>query len=201
MAIFIIIAVLLIISVIVSYNGLVKARNLTEEAESQIGVQLTRRADLIPNLVNTVKGYAKHEHDTFMDAIKARGIANGQTKDQPSLDDLEKLSNQMGDKKESILNRFKANQQATTALTNLFAVSESYPELKANQNFAKLQEELTTTENKVAASRTNYNRVIRDFNNKVETFPNNIFAKMFNFHRKEQLPTEERVKTVPNVEF
>lgn len=198
MMIALIIIVVLVILIAGLYNGLVKARNLTDEAESQIGVQLKRRADLIPNLVNTVKGYAKHEHDTLMDAIQARGVANGQAN---PLDDLEKQASVMGDESQSIATRAKADAQASSVLGHLFAVSESYPDLKAVQNFSQLQEELTSTENRVAASRTNYNRTIRDYNNKVEVFPTNIFAGMFHFTKKEQLPVEEATKTAPEVKF
>lgn len=198
MIIALIVIIILVVLIAGLYNGLVKARNLTDEAESQIGVQLKRRADLIPNLVNTVKGYAKHEHDTLMDAIQARGVANGQAN---PLDDLEKQASVMGDESQSIATRAKADAQASSVLGHLFAVSESYPDLKAAQNFSQLQEELTSTENRVAASRTNYNRTIRDYNNKVEVFPTNIFAGMFHFTKKEQLPVEEATKTAPEVKF
>lgn len=198
MIIALIIIVVLVLLIAGLYNGLVKARNLTEEAESQIGVQLKRRADLIPNLVNTVKGYAKHEHDTLMDAIAARGVANGQAN---PLADLEKQASVMGDENQTIAARAQADVQASSVLGHLFAVSESYPDLKASQNFSQLQEELTSTENRVAASRTNYNRTIRDYNNKVEVFPTNIFAGMFHFTKKEQLPVEEATKTAPEVKF
>lgn len=198
MIIALIIIVVLVLLIAGLYNGLVKARNLTEEAESQIGVQLKRRADLIPNLVNTVKGYAKHEHDTLMDAIQARGVANGQAN---PLADLEKQASVMGDENQTIAARAQADAQASSVLGHLFAVSESYPDLKASQNFSQLQEELTSTENRVAASRTNYNRTIRDYNNKVEVFPTNIFAGMFHFTKKEQLPVEEATKTAPEVKF
>ncbi|KRM13754.1 LemA family protein [Lapidilactobacillus concavus DSM 17758] len=196
----IIVVVILAIIIAALYNGMVKARNLTDEAESQIGVQLKRRADLIPNLVNTVKGYAKHEHDTLMDAIQARGVANGQSQADP-LSDLQKQADVMGDDRQPIAKRAQADSQATQVLGHLFAVSENYPNLKAAQNFSQLQEELTTTENRVAASRTNYNRTIRDYNNKIEVFPTNIFAGMFHFTKKEQLPIEESTKTAPEVKF
>lgn len=183
---------------IVIYNGMVGARNTVDEAESQIGVQLKRRADLIPNLVSTVKGYAKHEHDTFMDTVSARNEGhNGGA----SLDDIQAAASVMGNDKANLVDRVKANDVANAGLGQIYAVAENYPNLQASTNFSQLQEELTTTENRVAASRTNFNRVVRDYNTRIQSFPANLFAGMFHFTKRDQLPTDPATETVPEVKF
>lgn len=177
----IIIAVIVIIVLftIVSYNGLVKYRNWVQEAWSQIDVQLRRRHDLIPNLVNTVKGYAKHEKETLEKVIQARNkLVDGTPQE-----------------------RIDADNQIQSALKSIFALSESYPDLKANQNFLNLQEELTTTENKIGYSRQLYNKTVADYNIKRESFPTNMLAGMFNFHREDQLSIPEAEREVPDVSF
>src|SRR5690625_2441604 len=173
------IVVILGIFLITSYNSLVKYRNWVEESWSQIDVQLKRRHDLIPNLVNTVKGYAKHEKETLEKVIQARNQLISGTPQE----------------------RIDADNQIQRALKSIFALSESYPDLKANQNFLNLQEELTTTENKVAYSRQLYNKTVADYNIKRETFPTNIVAGMFNFQKKELLTIPEADREVPTVEF
>src|SRR6056297_1020943 len=150
----------IVIALIVMYNGLIRLRNRVQEAWSDIDVQLKRRADLIPNLVNTVKGYAKHEKTLLENITKARSQLM-----------------QAGNVKE----KAKANNMLSDTLKSLFAVSENYPDLKANQNFLQLQEELTDTENKIQASRRFYNGNVRDFNTKIQTFPNNIVAGALGF--------------------
>lgn len=170
---------LIILYVIMVYNSLVKLRNWVKEAFSQIDVQLKRRHDLIPNLVETVKGYAKHEQETLDQVIQARNqLLNG-----------------------SLQERIDADNQIQTALKSIFALSEAYPDLKANQNFLQLQEELTTTENKVSYSRQLYNKTVAEYNIKRESFPSNLIANMFGFRAEELLtiPTEER--EVPTVKF
>lgn len=162
-----------------TYNSLIKLRNWVQESWSQIDVQLKRRHDLIPNLVNTVKGYAKHEQDTLEKVIQARNQLISGTPQE----------------------RIEADNQIQGALKSIFALSESYPDLKANQNFLNLQEELTTTENKVAYSRQLYNKTVADYNIKRETFPTNIVAGMFNFQKKELLTIPEADREVPTVEF
>lgn len=177
----IIIAIVVIIAifVMVSYNGLVKYRNWVDESWSQIDVQLKRRHDLIPNLVNTVKGYAKHEQETLDRVVQARSqLVNGTPQE-----------------------RIEADNQMQGALKSIFALSESYPDLKANQNFLNLQEELSTTENKVAYSRQLYNKTVADYNIKRESFPTNMLAGMFNFNKKEQLTIPEADREVPDVTF
>ncbi|CAM3118866.1 LemA protein [Sporolactobacillus spathodeae] len=173
------IAVVLVLFAIFSYNGLVKYRNWVQESFSQIDVQLQRRHDLIPNLVETVKGYAKHEKETLTQVIEKRNqLVSG-----------------------SPQQRIDADNQIESALRSLFALAESYPDLKANQNFLSLQEELTTTENKVAYSRQLYNKTVKDYNIKRESFPSNIIAKLFGFKREELLTIPEANREAPKVTF
>lgn len=146
------------------YNGLVTMRNRVEEAWSDIDVQLKRRYDLIPNLVSTVKGYAAHEKETLQNVTEARSQAM---------------------QAESPHDKAQAENFLSDTLKSLFAVSEAYPDLKANQNFLELQRELTDTENKVQASRRFYNGNVRDYNTKIETVPTNIVANTFNFTQRE----------------
>ena len=162
-------AVLLICGLIVMglYNGLVSRRNETKNAWSQIDVQLKRRYDLIPNLVETVKGYMKHERETLESVIKARQQAV----------DLQNAGN--------IGELMKADGALTQSLGRLFAVAEGYPDLKANQNMLSLQEELTSTENRVGFSRQAYNDAVMKMNNGIEQFPSNIIAGMFSFKQGE----------------
>ncbi|WP_010631805.1 LemA family protein [Sporolactobacillus vineae] len=181
MTLIIVIAVIAIIVIffIVSYNGLVKYRNWVQESFSQIDVQLKRRHDLIPNLVETVKGYAKHEKETLSQVIEARNRLVSGTPQQ----------------------RIEADNQIEGALRSIFALAESYPDLKANQNFLSLQEELATTENKVAYSRQLYNKTVKDYNIKRESFPTNLIAGLFGFKREELLTIPETDREVPKVTF
>jgi len=151
--------------VIGAYNGLVRLRNEVKNAWSQIDVQLKRRYDLIPNLVETVKGYMTHERETLEAVVKAR----------------QQAINVSG----SIEDRAKVENALSQTLRQLFAVAEAYPDLKANQNFLALQEELTSTENKIGFARQYYNDAVLRMNNKVEMFPSNIIAGMFNFTREQ----------------
>jgi LemA protein len=153
------IVVLILLWLVLSYNGLITSRNRTQEAFSDISVQLKRRYDLIPNLVSTVQGYAAHEKTVFEDVTKARSNAMQAT----------------GPDKAG------AENQLSGALKSLFAVAENYPDLKANQNFLSLQNELTDTEDKIQAARRFYNGMVRDFNTKLQVFPTNIFAGMLSF--------------------
>jgi len=152
------IVVVILVFVIGVYNGLVKTQQRVKEAWSDIDVQLKRRYNLIPNLIETVKGYAKHEQETFDKVVKARSAAM-------NANGVEATG--------------KAENMLTGALKSIFALSEAYPDLKANQNFAKLQEELSDTENKIQASRRFYNGMVRDFNTKMQVFPNNIIVGFF----------------------
>lgn len=149
-----------------TYNGLVKLNVRVEEAWSDITVQLKRRADLIPNLIESVKGYAAHEKEVFMAVTEARSNMINATNQGPEA-------------------TAKAENQFEGALKSLFAVSEAYPELRATENFQQLQAELVDTEDKIQASRRFYNGGVRDLNTKVQVFPNNIFVGMFGFKNKE----------------
>lgn len=181
--IFLGIIALIIISIIVMYNGLVQARNTVKNAWSQIDVQLKRRHDLIPNLVETVKGYMNHERETLESVTKARQQAV----------DL---------KDAGVADRSRVENILSQTLRSLFAVSENYPDLKANQNFLKLQEEITTTENRVSFSRQAYNDEVLTYNNKIEMFPSNIIAGMFNFVKSDFFEIEDiSQKEVPSVKF
>ncbi len=158
------------------YNGLIKLKNQSAEAWSDIDVQLKRRYDLIPNLVNTVKGYAAHEQSVFENVTKARAAAMGAT---------------------GLADKGQAENMLSQTLKSLFAVSENYPTLKADQNFAKLQDELSDTENKIQASRRFYNGNVRDLNTKIETFPSNIIAGWFHFAKREFFQLEEEAAKKP----
>lgn len=149
---------------IVSYNSLITLRNRVEEAWSDIEVQLKRRYDLIPNIISTVKGYATHEKETLENITKARTQAMQATTPQEHT---------------------KAENFLSDTLKSLFAVSENYPDLKANQNFLDLQYQLKDTEDKIQASRRFYNGNVRDYNTKIETVPNNIIANMFSFSKRD----------------
>lgn len=178
--IILIIALVVLAILALMYNGLVQNRIQTQEAASQIDVQLQRRNDLIPNLVNTVKGYTKHESETLAKVVELRQ----QIVNAPDLNTQMELSNQM-----------------SKQLPQIFALAESYPDLKANTNFLKLQEELTNTENKVSYSRQLYNSTVAAYNTKVQSFPTNIIAKIFGFKLAELIVVPESVKEVPKVEF
>ena len=160
------IVVVLVIVVIVMYNSLVQLKIRVEEAWSDITVQLKRRADLIPNLIETVKGYAAHEKAVFEQVTEARSAVMNATQQGPA-------------------ETAKAENMFESALKSLFAVAEAYPDLKANQNFLQLQQELVDTEDKIQASRRFYNGGVRDLNTKIETVPSNIIASMFNFQKRE----------------
>lgn len=170
-----------ILWLIATYNALVRLRNQLENAWAQIDVQLKRRYDLIPNLVETVKGYAKHERETLERVIQARNFAmNAKT----------------------VGERAEAENILTSTLKTLFAVSEAYPNLKADQNFLRLQEELTSTENKIAFSRQFYNDSVQSFNTRLQSFPTNIVAGMFGFARRDFFEVrEEAVREAPKVSF
>jgi len=165
------------------FNGLVSLRNRTKEAWADIEVQLKRRYDLIPNLVNTVKGYATHESSAFENVTKARTQAMGAT--GPTADHAQ------------------AENMLTGALKSVFAIAEAYPELKANQNFLALQGELSDTENKIQAARRFYNGNVRDLNIKIESFPSNIIAGTFHFTKMEfyDLPDNDVAQNPVEVKF
>jgi len=174
------------------YNSLVNLRNRVKNAFAQIDVQLTRRHDLIPNLIESVKGYMKHERETLEAVIKARNSAVS------SLDAAKQDPSNA-----AAIQKLGASEGALgSALGRLFALSESYPDLKANQNMMQFQEELSSTENKIAFSRQAFNDSVLTYNNKAENFPNNIVAGMFHFELASFLEIEsEEVREVPKVSF
>ena len=182
----------IIVFLIGIYNSLINLRNRVKNAFAQIDVQLTRRHDLIPNLVEAVKGYMKHERETLEAVINARNSAVSSL-DQAKLDPSNAAAMQQLGQSEGALG---------AALGRLFALSEAYPDLKANQNMMQFQEELSSTENKVAFSRQAFNDAVLTYNNKAENFPNNIIAGMFNFELASFLEIEEPEKReVPEVNF
>jgi LemA protein len=170
MIFWIVLGVLVVIGIAI-YNGLVQSRNRVDEAWSDIEVQLKRRYDLIPNLVETVKGYAKQESSVLENVVKARSAAMSAGSMQEKLKDENMLSG---------------------TLKSLFALSESYPDLKSNQNFMQMQSDLTDTEDKIQAARRFYNGTVRDFNTKIQQFPGNIFASMFGFAKREFFDIDEK---------
>lgn len=176
---FIFLAVVVVIALwlVMTYNGLIRLKNQVEEAWSDIDVQLKRRYDLIPNLVNTVKGYATHESTLFEKVTQARSAAMGAQNPQ---------------------DRAAAENMLSNTLKSLFAVAEAYPQLKANENFLKLQDELSDTENKIQASRRFYNGNVRDFNTKLQVFPTNLIANMLGFKTRAffELESAEERKNV-----
>lgn len=178
--IILIVVVLLVLYFISVYNNLVSLRNRVRDQWSQIDVLLKRRTDLIPNLVETVKGYAKHESETLEAVINARNKVVGATNKADEM---------------------AASSELTNALTHLFALSESYPELKANTNFMDLQNNLKDTEDKIAAARQFYNDTVLTYQNKIEMFPSSIIAKMFGFKPEEFFKVSEADKELPKVKF
>ena len=171
----------LVVYLINTYNKLVNFKNKVKDQWAQIDVQLKRRVDLIPNLVETVKGYAKHEKETFEEVINARNSFNS------------------ANTKEAEIN---ADNQITGALNKLFALSEAYPELKANENFIALQADLKDTEDKISFARQFYNDVVLSYNNLVEMFPSNVIAGMFNFKAEEYFKVDnEEQRNTPKVNF
>ena len=174
------IIIIILVAIVAIYNGLVTARNKVKNAWAQIDVQLNRRADLIPNLVETVKGYAGHESSVFEDVTAARaGLMNAN----------------------GVKEIGEANNQLSNTLKTLFAVAENYPELKANENFKELQAQLAQTEDKIAYSRQFYNDSVMMYNNKCQTFPSNIFAGMFGFKEADFFEAAGEARSVPKVEF
>jgi LemA protein len=184
----------LAILVISGYNGLVRARNAVRNAFAQIDVQLQRRFDLVPNLVETAKAYMAHERETLEAVVAARGAA---------LSGLSAAQASPGDP--AAMQQLEAGQGAlNAALGRLIALTESYPDLKANENMAQLSEELTSTENKVAFARQAYNDAVMAYNNRRETFPTSVYAGMFGFTAAAQLgipPEQPEMRDAPKVQF
>ena len=178
---FLALPVILVIWAIAIYNTLVRLRQHVRESWSDIDTELKRRYDLIPNLIETVKGYAAHERETLAAVVEARNAAIA-APDTPKA-------------------QAAADGVLTGALRQLFALSEAYPDLKANQNFLALQEELTATEGRVAYARQFYNDSVLTYDNKLESFPTVIIAKMFNFGPRDYFEADDQARTVPTVEF
>ncbi|MCD6549127.1 LemA family protein [Candidatus Micrarchaeota archaeon] len=171
---------LVILAVILIYNRLIVLRNRVKNAWSQIDVQLRKRYDLVPNLVETVKGYAKHERAVFKEVTEARAALM---------------------KAKTVADKAKANNQLTAALKTLFAVAENYPNLKANENFKLLQEQLQGIEDKIAYARQFYNDSVLEYNNALQVFPNNIIANIFGFKQEDYFETEGEAREPVRVKF
>ena len=169
-----------VLYVVVVYNGLVRLRNRIENAWSQIDVQLQRRYDLIPNLVETVKGYATHEREVFERVTQARNQAIGA---------------------QGVASQAQAENAITGALKSLFAVAEAYPELRANQNFLSLQEELSATEGRIAYARQFYNDAVQSYNTKIQQFPSNLIAGPFGFKEREYFEADDTSRGPVQVQF
>lgn len=181
-------SVIIIIAIVVllgawlvkGYNSLINLEESTNTAFSDVQVQLQRRSDLIPNLVNTVKGYAAHETEVFTAVSEARAkLAGASTVDEVNA----------------------AEGEMSSALGRLLAISESYPELKSDENFLSLQDELAGTENRIGVARKDYNEAVQKYNIKIRSFPTNIFANMLGFEKKELFAADESAQSVPSVEF
>ncbi len=176
----VVVIVLLVLALIGMYNNLVQLRNRVDNAWAQIEVQLQRRIDLVPNLVETVKGYAKHENETLDAVISARSRVT--TANSPE-------------------ERMEAENALTGTLRSLFAVSEAYPDLKANQNFLDLQSQLSDTEDKISYMRQSFNDTVMKFNNAIQTFPAVLFAGLFGFTKRDLFAAEQAAATAPKVQF
>jgi LemA protein len=176
---------LIVLFLIFTYNGLVRLRNMVDEAWNQISVQLKRRHDLIPNLVNAVKGYMQFEQETLTRVTEARTAAVAATQGGPA----------------NAGQAAQAENFLTGALRQLFALVENYPDLKANENVMQLQEELTTTENQIGFSRQHYNSSVREMNTAIQTFPNNIVAGTFGFRERDYFQIAESDTAVPQVDL
>ena len=174
------IVVLLVIYVLSQYNSFVKLKNAVKEAFSTMDVYLKKRWDLIPNLVETVKGYAKHEKETFEKIVQARNLS------YDKMSETEKI---------------EANQTITSGLSKLIAIAENYPELKANDNFTQLMAELSKIEEDIANSRKYYNGVVKEMNTKIEMFPSNIVAGIFGFKQSKMFETSEEERNNVKVSF
>ena len=169
------------------YNGLVKVDEKANEQWANVETVYQRRADLIPNLVNTVKGYAAHEQETLEAVVAARANATSVSVDPTNAEDMERW--------------MEAQQQVGSALGRLIAVAESYPELKANQNFLELQSQLEGTENRISTERKRYNEIVKEYNVKCRKFPTNLLAGIFGFDKRAMFEAQEGAEQAPVVEF
>ena len=176
----VVVVVLLLLLLVYLYNKLVRERNRTQNAWSQVDVQLRRRYDLIPNLIESVKGYAAHERATFDDVTRARTAAQ---------------------QAQTVPEQAQAENALTAAIGRLFAVAEAYPQLRATENFQQLQQQLTDTEQKIAVSRQVYNDTVLTYNNSIQTVPTNVIAGMFHFEPRTYFEIEDPVREAPRVRF
>jgi LemA protein len=177
---------------VVNYNHIVRSQNLVDEAKGQVETVLQRRLDLIPNLVETVKGYAAHEKSTLEAVIKARSTAEAALKEVNSAKELDK---------EQMAKISSSQAQLTGAINNLLAIVEQYPDLKANSNFLALQDQLEGTENRISVERQRYNSTVKDYNTKLTVFPSNIIAGLMSFKPKEYFQAQPEAQTAPQVKF
>ena len=187
--IILVVAIVLAIYGVTIYNTLATASQEVESAWANVETQYQRRSDLIPNLVNTVKGYAAHESQTLEGVVAARAKATSVTIDGANMT------------AEQFAQFTEAQGEVTSALGRLIAVAENYPELKANQNFIELQSQLEGTENRIAVERQRYNEEVKAFNKRVVTFPNNIFASLFGFSKRDFFASQQGADVAPVVEF
>ena len=187
--IILVVAIVLAIYGVTIYNTLATASQEVESAWANVETQYQRRSDLIPNLVNTVKGYAAHESQTLEGVVAARAKATSVTIDGANMT------------AEQFAQFTEAQGEVTSALGRLIAVAENYPELKANQNFIELQSQLEGTENRIAVERQRYNEGVKAFNKRVVTFPNNIFASLFGFSKRDFFASQQGADVAPVVEF
>lgn len=184
-----VVALFLVLWAVSGYNGLVALDETVSNSWSNVETQYQRRADLIPNLVSTVKGYAKHEQQTLESVVKARSEAT-QVKIDPSNLTAEKMAEYQ-----------KAQGEVSSALGRLLAVAENYPDLKANENFLNLQTQLESTENRINTARRDFNNVAKEYNTAIRRFPKNILAGLFGFDKKDYFEAEEGSEKAPTVEF
>ncbi len=180
------------IGLILTYNSLVKSEKAVEEAKAQIETVIQRRLDLIPNLVETVKGYAQHEREVLLKVTQARAKAQGL---------LEKISSKKSLSKEDLTAISASQSELTKTLKSLFALVENYPDLKASTNFLALQDQLEGTENRIAVARQRYNYAVRIYNTKIKTFPGNIIAPMFGFGEKDYFEAKDEAEEPVRVKF
>ncbi len=185
----VVLLLIIILSAVGIYNGLVSREENVTKQWAQVESQYQRRADLIPNLVETVKGYAKHESETFEKVTEARSKATSMTISPEKLD-------------EASLKAYQESQaNLSSALARLMVVVEQYPELKANQNFLELQAQLEGTENRINMARNDYNEIVKSYNTNIRKFPKNIFASMFGFEKKPYFEAEQGAEKAPDVKF
>ena len=201
MIIAVVVIVLIVLYTIATYNGLVKSKNKCLAAWAQIDVQLKRRADMIPNIVETVKGYAKHEKETLEGAIRARNSYVTASTPEEQLKNADEINSLTGGSNPQEMLWRNGKDATAYSLSRLMMLQESYPDLKANTNFMSLQNDLKETEDKISYARQFYNDDVKQYVNKLEMFPSNIIASMFHFEKMNFFEVDEASKEVPKVQF